>query len=262
MILRHRLTQFVLLLLLAYLFFRFGVPVLSSLVTGRAAPVPAHLLWTIYMPMVVLVLLLFVSADEASWAEFRRPITELVLEQQRPSLIWLRRGLLAGLPLLAGALTYVQVRTEVSAPAELRSIHPAPPSAVIVDGETFNLRTATNPFRNPDGSPDPAALEEGRVVYGQNCVVCHGDALAGDGLFAGRLRPRPADFTDSGTIAQLQESYLFWRIATGGPGLPPEAKGWNSAMPAWAGTLSADQIWQVILYLYEATDQHPRTAEE
>ena len=46
--LSHKLTQFILLLLLAFLIFRFGIPLLSSVITGTAAPVPAHLMWTIY----------------------------------------------------------------------------------------------------------------------------------------------------------------------------------------------------------------------
>jgi len=46
----------------------------------------------------------------------------------------------------------------------------------------------------------------------------------------------------------------------GSPGLPPEGQGWNSAMPAWEGTLSEEEIWQVILYLYDATNQRPREA--
>ena len=35
------------------------------------------------------------------------------------------------------------------------------------------------------------------------------------------IRPRRIS-VDSGTIAQLQESYLFWRIKKGGVGLPVE----------------------------------------
>ena len=257
-VLNHKLGQFILLLLLALLLFQFGIPWLSSVITGTAAPVPAHLLWTIYMPLVVLVLLLFISASEQSWSEFRQPLHDLIVEQEPPSLVWLRRGLLVAIPLTAGLAAYLLIRPDVSAPPELRSIHPAPPSSVTVGGETIDLRTAVNPYRGPDGTPDSSALAEGMAVYGQNCVICHGDSLAGDGLFAPSFRPRPADFTDSGTIAQLQESYLFWRIAAGGPGLPAEGKGWNSAMPVWDETLSADQIWKVILYLYEATDQLPR----
>jgi len=258
----HKLGQFGLVLIAAYLFFRLGVPWVSGALTGQSAPVPAHLLWTIYMPIVLLVMLLFVSANEESWQEFQRPLRELILEQDRAAVIWSRRVLGVGVPLLAGLFAFLQVRPEVSAPPELRSVHPAPPSRLTLESESIDLRTAANPFRDPAGAPDPAALAEGKAIYGQYCVFCHGDTLAGNGLFAGRLRPRPADFTDPGTIAQLQESYLFWRIATGGPGLPSEGKGWNSAMPAWEGTLDADQIWKVILYLYEATGQQPRALSE
>ena len=260
--LNHKLTQFTLLLLLAFLIFQFGIPWLSSAITGTAAPVPAHLMWTIYMPLVVFVLLLFISADERWWSEFKRPLHNLIVKQEPPGLVWTRRILLVAIPLLAGLAVYLLIRPDVSAPPELRSIHPAPPGSVTVDGQQIDLRTAVNPFRDASGAPDPAGLVEGKGVYGRNCVVCHGDSLEGNGLFAASFRPRPADFTDPGTIAQLQESYLFWRIASGGPGLPPEGKGWNSAMPAWAGTLSADEIWKVILYLYEATDQLPRAVGE
>ena len=258
----HKLGQFALVLIGAYLLFRLGVPWLSRTLTGQSAPVPAHLLWTIYMPIVLLVMLLFVSASEESWQEFQRPLRELIVEQDRAALIWTRRVVSIGFPLLAGLFAFLQVRPEVSAPPELRSVHPAPASRITLDGQAIDLRTAVNPFRGASGAADPAALAEGKAIYGQYCVYCHGDNLAGNGLFAVRLRPRPADFTDPGTIAQLQESYLFWRIATGGPGLPSEGKGWNSAMPAWEGTLAADDIWKVILYLYDATGQQPRAVSE
>ncbi|MCI0398750.1 MAG: cytochrome c [Chloroflexi bacterium] len=260
--LKHKLAQFLLVLVLAYLFFRFGIPALALLLTGTPAPVPTHLLWAIYMPTMALVMLLFVSANEAAWREFKAPLRTLVVERERRGVVLLRQVILVALPLLAGLWAFFQVRPSADPPAELRSVHPAPPDSVTVDGEVINLRTAVNPFRGPDGLPDPEALAAGKAIYGRNCVYCHGDALDSDGLFASALRPRPADFTDPGTIAQLQESYLFWRIAQGGPGLPPEGKGWNSAMPAWEGTLSRDEIWQVILYLYDATGQHPRQAGE
>ncbi len=261
-VLNHKLGQFVILLLLALLLFQFGIPWLSSAITGTAAPIPAHLLWTIYMPLVILALLLFISANEQWWSEFKQPLLNLIVEQTPSGLVRLRRVLLVAVPLIAGGVAYLLIRPDVSAPPELRSIHPAPPSRVTVGGETIDLRTAVNPYRGADGAPEAGALAEGRAVYGQNGVVCHGDSLEGDGLFATSFRPRPADFTDFGTIAQLQESYLFWRIATGGPGLPADGKAWNSAMPVWDETLSADEIWKVILYLYEATDQFPRVVGE
>src|SRR5262249_10549271 len=82
------------------------------------------------------------------------------------------------------------------------------------------------------------------------------------GHFAYGFNPPPANFQDPGTIAMLQEAFLFWRIAKGGPGLPKESTPWNSVMPAWEDRLSEEQIWQVIMYLYDATGQHPRRWEE
>ena len=75
------------------------------------------------------------------------------------------------------------------------------------------------------------------------------------------INPPPANFLDPGTIAMLQEAYLFWRIAKGGPGLPRESTPWNSVMPAWEDRLTEEETWQVIMYLYEATGQQPRRWE-
>jgi len=62
-----------------------------------------------------------------------------------------------------------------------------------------------------------------------------------------------------GTIAQLQESFLFWRIATGGPGLPAEAAPWISSMPVWENFLTEEEIWEVILFMYDYTGRQPRS---
>ncbi|MBI1876712.1 MAG: c-type cytochrome [Chloroflexi bacterium] len=256
-IVKHKLTQFILVVLLAYLFFQFGIPALSLALTGTAAPVPAHLLWTIYMPAIVLVMLLFVSANEGAWNEFSTPLINLLANRRSPGVIFLRILILIALPVLAGVITYFQWQTTVSAPAELRSVHPADPGTITVGSEQFVLQGLRNPLRGAGGSVSQADLEAGRDIYIKNCVYCHGDAQNGDGVFADSLRPRPANFTDPGTIVQLSESYVFWRVAKGGPGLPVEGKPWNSAMPAWEDELSVTEMWQVIAYLYEATGQRP-----
>jgi hypothetical protein len=59
----------------------------------------------------------------------------------------------------------------------------------------------------------------------------------------------------------LQEGYLFWRIAKGGPGLPDESAPWASAMPAWETFLTEDEVWDVIIFLYDYTGQRPRERE-
>jgi mono/diheme cytochrome c family protein len=256
-VLKHKLAQYLLVLLLAFLFFRFGIPALSLVLTGTAAPVPAHLLWTIYMPIVALVMLLFVSSSEAAWLEFKAPLHTLLVERERRGVVILRAITLVALPLLAGLFAYLQVRPGVNSPAELRSIHPADPGTITVGGEQFVLQGLRNPLRTEDGSVADSDLEAGRDIYMTHCVFCHGDALDGDGLYADGLRPRPANFTDPGTIAQLSESYVFWRVAKGGPGLPVEGTPWNSAMPAWEDELTVSEMWQVIAYLYEGAGQFP-----
>src|SRR5438132_1169860 len=124
-------------------------------------------------------------------------------------------------------------------------------AVVILVGAFLALRFGIRP-------PAPWSVIQ---IYIRSCMFCHGDNLDGHGLFASALNPPPANFEDPGTIAMLQESYLFWRIAKGGPGLPRESTPWNSAMPAWEDRLTEEQIWQVIAYLYDATGQEPRRWE-
>ena len=261
---KHKLTQFILVLILAYLFFQYGIPALSLALTGTAAPVPAHLLWTIYMPAVAFAMLLFVSANQASWDEFSTPLINLCVNRESIGIILLRFAIIIIGPLLAGLIVFFQLQTDVSAPAELRSIHPADPGTITVQGEQFVLQGLRSPLRDHEGNVAAADVQAGHDIYIQNCMFCHGDALDGNGMFADGLNPRPANFTDPGTIVQLSESYVFWRVAKGGPGLPPEGKPWNSAMPAWEDELTIEEMWQVIAYLYEGTGQRPaeRSVEE
>ena len=259
--LKHKLTQFVLILILAFIFLRFGIPLLSLALTGTPAPIGAHLLWTIYMPIVALVMLLFVSVNETGWNEFREPLYKLLVEEDDRRTVALRRVLLVTLPLLGGVITYLMIQSQVSSPAELRSIHPADPGTINVGGEQFVLQGLRNPLRDEDGSVSQSDLNAGQAIYVTNCIFCHGDALNGKGMFASGLRPIPANFTDSGTIAQLSESYVFWRVAKGGIGLPDEGTPWNSAMPAWDDELTPTEIWQVIAYLYEGAGSNIFPAE-
>lgn len=258
---RHKLTQFIVVTLLAYLLFQFGIPALSVALTDTAAPVPSHLLWTIYMPIVVLVMLLYVSSSESAWQEFAEPLHILLVDQKQREIVWLRGVLLVALPVLAAFLAFTRVQSDVSAPAELRSIHPADPGTLTIGDQQLVLQGLRNPLRLPDGSVAPEDLEAGRAIYIRNCVFCHGDALDGNGIYAEGLQPRPANFTDSGTIAQLSESYVFWRVAKGGLGLPPEGKPWNSSMPVWEDELTVTEIWQVIAYLYHGAGPNIFPAE-
>ncbi|MEE9208438.1 MAG: cytochrome c [Gemmatimonadota bacterium] len=253
--LKHPFWQSVALLLGAYLLFSVGIARIPPLIGVASAPVPASVVVE-FMAIALVGVLLYVSADEQRWTLFKAPIHSVMVE---PSKRAIRIGLLIALPLLTGFLTYRQVSASVAAPPAFRSIHPAPPNEIRFRGQTIRLAGLENPLR-AEGSMH-GHLDTGRRLYVRNCMPCHGDRLDGDGHFSHAFNPVPADFTSNGTIAQLTESYVFWRVAKGGPGLPKEGTPWNSAMPAWETVLTQNEIWAVILYLYDQTGWTPRTWE-
>ncbi|MGH7481203.1 MAG: c-type cytochrome [Longimicrobiales bacterium] len=253
--LRHPFTQAVLLLFAAWIVFELGIAYVPPLLGIESAPVPDSVLLQ-YMLTALVGVLIYVSDNEERWRRFKQPIQDTLVEPDRKSL---RLAILVLLPLLVGAVTFLQVRPTVAAPPFLRSIHPAPPGQIDFRGETMVLANLANPLR-ADGSI-AEDYEVGKRVYYQNCLPCHGDALSGDGHFAHGLNPLPLSFTDGGTIPQLTESFVFWRIAKGGPGLPQEGTPWHSAMPVWEDFLTEDEIWAVIVFLYEQTGAEPRSWE-
>jgi mono/diheme cytochrome c family protein len=233
-----------------YVVFRFGIE----------PPVPSSVT-AMFMGILAIVLLAYLSVADERLQEVRTAVVAFFTERRFliPLVICL-----VGLPALVALKVYTDATREPLPPVTSRTIHPPPPATITFRGRTIDLVTAENPFRELESSEPEAFrthVREGLRVYHQNCVFCHGDNMDGDGIFAHGFDPIPADFQDPTTIAMLQESYLFWRIATGGPGLPVESTPWSSAMPAWETFLTEDEIWEVILYLYDYTGRRPRASE-
>jgi mono/diheme cytochrome c family protein len=254
--LRHPFWQLVVVVFVAWLLFEFGIAYVPPLLGLRTAPAPNSVVLQ-YVVTVLVGMLLYVSADEMRWRTFKQPMHAVMVD---PDKKLVRMALLVLLPLLVGFIAFDRVRPTVAAPPSLRSIHPAPPGQITFRGQSMTLAGLNNPLR-ADGSI-AEDYEVGKRVYYQNCLACHGDALDGRGHYAHGFSPTPLSFRDNGTIAQLTESFVFWRIAKGGPGLPREGTPWNSAMPAWEDFLTADEIWAVIIFLYEQAGWQPRTWEE
>ena len=247
-----RLLQFALVIAGVY----FGFVLVFDVILG--ALIPKSLL-IMYMFFVISGVFMVFTCTEESTKEMVDPIKALV---EDPSRKMVRNIVFVILPLLAGGYVFSSALPSFEAPVELRSIHPAPPASVKAFDKRFNLATLENPYRKFE-KEDPAKFKklvnEGGKVYIKNCQYCHGDRLDGKGPYADGLNPTPLNFQDVGTIAQLQESFVFWRIATGGPGLPKEAAPWISSMPIWQDFLNEDEIWKVILFLYDYTGRRPRS---
>jgi len=254
--LRHPFWQAVAVLVGSWALFKLGVEYIPPLFGVASARVPSSVVMQ-YLLTALVGVLLYVSADEKRWSQFKAPIHRLLVDPDRKLG---RIALLVVVPSLVGLMAYRQVNATVGAPPSLRAVHPAPPSEITFRGQSLRLDGLENPLRH-EGAME-AHLAAGATIYVQNCMPCHGDRMDGQGHFAHAFNPLPADFTSNGTIAQLTESYVFWRVAKGGPGLPKEGAPWNSAMPAWEDFLTADEVWSVILYLYDQTGWSPRTWEE
>ena len=164
------------------------------------------------------------------------------------------------IPALAAANVYVQMNVPIEPPFFPRTVHPASPPEITVHDKKIAIETGDSPFRQlKTSNPEEFRkhVENGRRVYYQNCVFCHGDNMGGNGMFVHGLDPIPTNFADGDTIANLRETFLFWRAAKGGPGLPEEGGPWDSAMPAWEKILKEDEIWDAVLFLYEFTGERP-----
>jgi len=238
-------------------FFAWIAAVYTVLQWGFAVPIPQSVV-KLYMGIVTLALLAYVTSDRERLRGFWEPLRAFLTEKRFLPLLVL---VALAIPAAVAAKIYLDLTAEPVPPAFGRTVHPAPPEQITVHDQPVDLVTITNPYRRlQESDPDAFArhVAEGRRVYYQNCFYCHGDLMRGEGLFAHGLNPIPTNFQDPGTIAQLQESFLFWRISKGGPGLPTEGGPWASAMPAWEKFLSEEEMWDVILFLYDFTGQSPR----
>ena len=228
---------------------------------GFTVPVPQSVI-VIYMGIVTLATVAYVTSSRDRLQAFTAPLVRLCVDPARRTALF---AVAALVPLAVAFGVYRRVSVRLEAPSFGRTIHPAPPDSISVHGKPFDLVHLDSPFHALQSS-DPEAFRQhianGRRVYYQNCVFCHGDALRGDGMYVRGLNPIPTNFADGGAIALLQESFLFWRISKGGPGLPDEGGPWDTAMPVWESFLSEDEIWDVIHFLYDFTGQQPRAREE
>lgn len=105
----------------------------------------------------------------------------------------------------------------------------------------------------------PEALANGQQLYAQNCAACHGEAGAGDGVFADDLAAAgessaqtmagthdmtmqtPADFTNPTRMLGASPALLQGKILRGGMG---------TGMPMWGSVFTEEQIWDLIAYIY------------
>jgi mono/diheme cytochrome c family protein len=94
----------------------------------------------------------------------------------------------------------------------------------------------------------PGSAPEGRKLYVQYCVLCHGPNARGDGTYADTLwarnQIRPHDLTDSVYFAKKTDQQLYVVIALGGA-----HSGKSMFMPVWNVTMPPNQIKDLVSYV-------------
>jgi len=91
-----------------------------------------------------------------------------------------------------------------------------------------------NPFKNQKSS-----LSDGKMLFDQNCVSCHGDEGLGNGPASLSLNPKPANLT-SKDVQKQSDGAIFWKITNG-----------RGMMVSWKFTLSEKQRWYLVNYIRE-----------
>jgi mono/diheme cytochrome c family protein len=226
---------------------------------GFTAPIPSSVI-TLYMGIVSIAILAYVSSSQERREDVFLPLVRFMTEKRYTALL---AATVVVIPALAAGNVYMRMNVPVEPPLFSRTVHPASPADITVHDKKIDLDAGANPFRQLESSNPQefrTHVENGRRVYYQNCVFCHGDNMSANGMFVHGLDPIPTNLHD--TIPQLRETFLFWRIAKGGPGLPDEGGPWDTAMPAWEKFLKEEEMWDAILFLYDFTDLKPRAREE
>jgi len=233
-------------------------PHFSKWVTGAPAPHPVpSALFLIYSVVFLLGVAVYVTSSDERLQEFSRPVLAFLSDRRPGAPALIRALVLVAIPLAVGFTIWSAGAASVTSPTSIRIQHPTMPG---------KYEKLVNPFR-PEPSAEQGAvseevMREGVVLYETNCRPCHGVAAGGDGPMARFFRLAPANFRDPGYIATVVEPYAFWRISEGGPGLPPVATPWDSAMPIWKDDLTEEQRWKLLLAEYALAEVDPRKPEK
>ena len=95
-------------------------------------------------------------------------------------------------------------------------------------------QTLANPL-----SPSPELIAAGQKLFGDHCSECHGDEAKGDGMMGEDLDPPPPDLTDAQWKHGDTDGEIFTVIRDGT----------KDGMKKFGRKLTAEQIWQLVIYV-------------
>jgi cytochrome c oxidase cbb3-type subunit III len=128
---------------------------------------------------------------------------------------------------------------------------PAPPPAAEQPAPQPPAEPAATPVSETAPAAEASAGDpaKGAQQYQLYCATCHGKDGCGGGPGAAGLDPQPAKHCDGHYMNALSDEHLFTVIKEGGP-----AVGKSPLMAPWGGTLSDQQIWDLVAYVRTLAD--------
>jgi mono/diheme cytochrome c family protein len=85
---------------------------------------------------------------------------------------------------------------------------------------------------------------KGKETFQTTCAACHGPEGKGDGVAAAALDPKPRNLSDAAFMSTQSDDRIYKVISEGGASV-----GLSPMMAAWGGTLSEQDIWNVMAYI-------------
>lgn len=110
-------------------------------------------------------------------------------------------------------------------------------SSSVIAQKNWAVPEYTKGLKNPF-TGNTTATDEGKVIYGQMCILCHGITGKGNGEAGLSLEKKPANFLALKNIANETDGEIFWKITVGKP-----------PMASYDELLTEDQRWQLVNYI-------------
>jgi mono/diheme cytochrome c family protein len=105
------------------------------------------------------------------------------------------------------------------------------------------------------------SVTQGAAIYAEKCAACHGPSGTGDGEQAAQIQSTfgvaPADLTSEQTVRTSTVAEWFGLITAG----RLDENGQPRGMPGFSGSLSADDRWDVIAYVWSLGSPEPTLAQ-
>ena len=113
-----------------------------------------------------------------------------------------------------------------------------PPSALAALNQRFAIALGADAALELPKKPVDVAA--GERLYQSQCASCHGTRGLGDGASAATLNPKPPALANDSVMRDVTPATMFRKISVGVS---------STAMPSFGSKLSADDRWNIVMYL-------------